>query len=383
MGLQSFKLAELGTTYANISNDAASNILETVNKDYSKIFYENKLSNYNYYTPTPAGSFKNNKTNNYFDIFNTSDINFKSKKEADKFNFISSFTTINGLGTNVLKFDLMSYLYTAVGLNVKNYKITPIFRFNEIINSITAKNKNKSIVDSIFISKFEENKMLNHNFFDLLNNLFKEPTHFLPNKTDNLFYGLLTDKETNEISYSAYEVDDNMYYNYDELDDTWDVEFNMRHQVNSGAIRVVKHMLTPEYLSKDSDLLKFNYFENANQTAEKLPDNDSNYWVLKQKRYKKKQIINASKQKDLENMSFNTVRNIYKKHIIENIKLIQDLDFLMDPYSLYKCVRNNRARTESLPVHLYRRLLRTKRTLVLPVHVNMTVVTNSYDVVHS
>lgn len=36
-----------------------------------------------------------------------------------------------------------------------------------------------------------------------------------------------------------------------------------------------------------------------------------------------------------------------------------------------------------MPVNLARRLLRTKRILVLPAHVNITVVTNSNDVVHS
>ena len=55
----------------------------------------------------------------------------------------------------------------------------------------------------------------------------------------------------------------------------------------------------------------------------------------------------------------------------------------MDPYALYKCIRGNRHRSENLPIYLYKRLLRTKRTLVLPVHINMTVITNSYDVVHS
>lgn len=36
-----------------------------------------------------------------------------------------------------------------------------------------------------------------------------------------------------------------------------------------------------------------------------------------------------------------------------------------------------------MPVSLSRRLLRTKKTLVIPAHVNLTVITNSYDVVHS
>ena len=38
---------------------------------------------------------------------------------------------------------------------------------------------------------------------------------------------------------------------------------------------------------------------------------------------------------------------------------------------------------ENIPVTLWKRLLRTKRTLVLPAHVNIALITNSYDVIHS
>ena len=36
-----------------------------------------------------------------------------------------------------------------------------------------------------------------------------------------------------------------------------------------------------------------------------------------------------------------------------------------------------------LPLAFNRRLLRTKRVLVLPSQVNLTIITNSFDVVHS
>ena len=53
------------------------------------------------------------------------------------------------------------------------------------------------------------------------------------------------------------------------------------------------------------------------------------------------------------------------------------------PFDYYKAVRNSKSRTDLLSVTLARRLLRVKQTLVLPAHVNITVITNSYDVVHS
>lgn len=52
-------------------------------------------------------------------------------------------------------------------------------------------------------------------------------------------------------------------------------------------------------------------------------------------------------------------------------------------YSLYANVRNNKYKTELIPVTLAKRLLRVKRSLVLPAHINLTLITNSYDVVHS
>jgi hypothetical protein len=39
--------------------------------------------------------------------------------------------------------------------------------------------------------------------------------------------------------------------------------------------------------------------------------------------------------------------------------------------------------SDLIPLNLARRLLRTRRTLVLPAHINITLITNSYDIVHS
>jgi hypothetical protein len=46
-------------------------------------------------------------------------------------------------------------------------------------------------------------------------------------------------------------------------------------------------------------------------------------------------------------------------------------------------IKKNRKRQEVFSVALNRRLLRTKKTLVVPAHANITAITNSYDVVHS
>lgn len=66
-----------------------------------------------------------------------------------------------------------------------------------------------------------------------------------------------------------------------------------------------------------------------------------------------------------------------------NITLKDRSRGLDDNFNYRIAARINRHRSELVPVTLARRLLRTKRTLVLPAHVNLTLITNSYDVVHS
>lgn len=53
------------------------------------------------------------------------------------------------------------------------------------------------------------------------------------------------------------------------------------------------------------------------------------------------------------------------------------------PVNLYKGFKVSNSKSESVSAHLARRLQRTQRTLILPAQVNMTLVTNSYDVIHS
>jgi hypothetical protein len=45
--------------------------------------------------------------------------------------------------------------------------------------------------------------------------------------------------------------------------------------------------------------------------------------------------------------------------------------------------KKSKHRSEDIKLPFNKRLLRTKRVVVLPAHVNLTVITNSFDVVHS
>ena len=76
-------------------------------------------------------------------------------------------------------------------------------------------------------------------------------------------------------------------------------------------------------------------------------------------------------------------KNIFNEVVPEKPAVKPVVEKKAEAFDYYKAIRNNKHRSELIPVTIARRLLRTKRTLVLPAHTNITVVTNSYDVVHS
>ena len=87
----------------------------------------------------------------------------------------------------------------------------------------------------------------------------------------------------------------------------------------------------------------------------------------------------------LKNNIFNTdakkiCKNFFNPYLFGNQLIVDNLEAAMPNY---RSLKKNKNIAESASVSLNRRLLRTKRTLVLPAHVNITIITNSYDVIHS
>lgn len=92
------------------------------------------------------------------------------------------------------------------------------------------------------------------------------------------------------------------------------------------------------------------------------PSSNNFYLVVKQKRYLPSSLRSA-------------------KYILgENNHLIPNS---FDPVESRSLAQNFASRSESLSLQSNRRLLRTKRVLVLPAHTNITLITNSFDVMHS
>jgi heme/copper-type cytochrome/quinol oxidase subunit 2 len=120
-------------------------------------------------------------------------------------------------------------------------------------------------------------------------------------------------------------------------------------------------------------------FADANSTitsrnAIKIP-----YFVFKQVRYKRRKndfntphsIPDGNGGEKIVKRSF----SLNNQYSVEND--------IANPARHYRMFRKNRVRSETMPIVVAKRLLRVKRTLVVPTHINITAITNSYDVVHS
>ena len=111
--------------------------------------------------------------------------------------------------------------------------------------------------------------------------------------------------------------------------------------------------------------------------------------VMKQKRYTRRKNIESTeyslgkKAMDYYNLK---LKQDVKADAKGKILLSRDnsLDYVQKNLSRrYKFFMKNKVRGEDSSLVNNRRMIRTKRTLVLPAHVNLTAITNSYDVIHS
>ena len=235
-----------------------------------------------------------------------------------------------------------------------------------------------------------------HDIYYNTNNYFNEST------LSDLFF-----KSTNNF---------NAYYDFLQLDETTDVDSNTRHHLTTQPFRLLKGVLNQHVV----DILQNEKFVNNKltkllflnskfcQSGESLKDKEllpETLWGFRQKRYKKTKKFKFKPEVIYDPITFQVVGHkalpsspkvdiagidLQNIHVAPSGK-IDDLDvsfkdrsrIFEDSFNYRISTKINRHRSELVPVTLARRLLRTKRTLVLPAHVNLTLITNSYDVVHS
>lgn len=156
-------------------------------------------------------------------------------------------------------------------------------------------------------------------------------------------------------------------------------------------------VIRPVYLSDSSiqtiklgklKLLVLRHATGVNDIVPK-PKPHNNFMVMKQKRYTRRKNIESTeyslgkKAMDYYNLK---LKQDVKADAKGKILLSRDnsLDYVQKNLSRrYKFFMKNKVRGEDSSLVNNRRMIRTKRTLVLPAHVNLTAITNSYDVIHS
>lgn len=220
------------------------------------------------------------------------------------------------------------------------------------------------------ILDYSLNKKISNINYDLSNksNLEKiissENMIFLNNlKLKNIHYDYFT--HSNNIA----------FYESDKLEEVEETLENLRTKVSNFPIKLIKGVLNKHNINTlihantlEKNIL-FNYRLNNDQIVEKISQVEQ-FWGFRQKKYKKLRSFTFSQNYKFNNQSYQPISNMTNR---ENF----------NKYNLYTGEKNNKSKNETISVTLARRLLRTKRTLVLPAHINITLITSSYDVVHS
>lgn len=230
------------------------------------------------------------------------------------------------------------------------------------------------------------------------------------NQSTNTFSKLFTDfSDLSKVNYST-------FYDYLQLDETSDADSNNRHFLTTQPFRLLRGVLNKHVV----DILQNEKFiankltkpiflnSKFSQGGELLKEKElmpETLWGFRQKKYKRVKKFKFKPEVIYDPITFEVIGhkkinlspkidiagiNLYNTNTLNNNKLgsgdfkLKTKDRPLEENFNYRIAsRINRHRSELVPVTLARRLLRTKRTLVLPAHVNITVITNSYDVVHS
>jgi len=145
---------------------------------------------------------------------------------------------------------------------------------------------------------------------------------------------------------------------------------------------LIKKQISKNNLNRNF-LFKFR-FDDSNVNTDHRVSTAPQTFCFKQKRYKRRNSITPIridyKNKKKNNLKFNSFLNLKENYKLETS---DNTDTKKKLTTMHRLIRKARVRNDNMNVTVSKRLLRVKRTLVIPTHVNITAITNSYDVVHS
>lgn len=298
--------------------------------------------------------------------------NLVSPQEQLKYDFFEKFNKIKSYN-----------LYQNTKLSLNNYNL--VFDNDFFINvsenySILSKNNNFTV--RICNKKFfwqDSSNFLNFKKWSLnesvfLNfNLFNDRKNQVESK-NSLFNFLTTFDKSVDFN--------NVIYHYNDFLETnrW-----VKRKQGNTPVRLIKFPISNKSNFNFSDdileLFKFRFSDNESAIKHK-PVSNSTFLTMKQKRYKRRKTIplRVKFEKNPNGGNTKKVRWSANPYLFNNESIIQNFG---NPTKQYNFFKKNKTRYENTSLVLSKRMLRTRRTLVLPAHVNITAITNSYDVVHS
>jgi hypothetical protein len=195
-----------------------------------------------------------------------------------------------------------------------------------------------------------------------------------------IFFEQKENKNINDIFYkNLYKYIYNLYKdntNFSKLTRFEDFdEYSRFFKKNYSGKLPVRLIKLPFQYSNDLNFFKIRFNDNTNNLSHKIPQ-DTIYFTLKQKRYNRKKVVTQQ--------NYISSNNVKKYSGYPYLSKSNNLDeSIYNPTIQYKLLKKNKNRSEMFSIYSNKRLLRTKKILVLPAHVNITVITNSYDIVHS
>jgi len=314
--------------------------------DLSQKYYRSK----NFHLISPQEQLQYNFYEEFNRLINLKNINSVSPVVK---NYDSILESINLPKSNNSLFN--DSIWSNINIRVNNKKLSWSELDDSQLNGRYTNNKSyKSLLNYFFFLNRKDQITLKHNIF---NNLI------INFKNDNNYSRIL--------------------YNYNDF-----LEVNRwvkKSQGSNSPIRILKYPISNknnfDFIKNETELFKLRYSDNENTIKHKTVS-QSTFLTMKQKRYKRRKNIPARVKyfKDSKGNNTKKVRWSANPYLFNNESIIQDFG---SPTKQYNLMKKNKSRYSNTSVVLSKRMLRTRRTLVLPAHVNITAVTNSYDVIHS
>jgi hypothetical protein len=178
------------------------------------------------------------------------------------------------------------------------------------------------------------------------------------------------------LNKNIYESYKSFFYRYQDYN-----QINRWTKKQTGTFYPIR--LLKNYISENTnDLLDCRFMDPDVSIQPKILPHNS-YLVFKQKRYLRKKVILPRIRYIRDEFGLvdknKKIRFSGKLHLHDNTFSYYDFNAT----ARYKRIKKQKVRDELTSILLSRRLLRTRRTLVLPAHTNLTLITNSFDVIHS